>query len=75
MKCVVCRHGETREGRTVAALDRGGAIVVIRDVPSQVCQNCAEVYLSEATTTQLLKLATSAAKSGIQVEVREYLAA
>ena len=75
MKCVVCRHGETREGRTLTALDRGGATVVIRDVPSQLCQNCGEAYLSEETTTQLLKLAESAARAGVQVEVREYLAA
>ena len=75
MKCVICRHGETKEGKTVAALDRGGVTVVFREVPSQVCQNCGEAYLSEGTTSRLLKLAESAAKSGVQVEVREYLAA
>ena len=75
MKCVICRHGETKEGRTVTALDRGGATVVFRDVPSQVCQNCGEAYLLQATTSQLLKLAESAAEAGVQIEVREYLAA
>ncbi len=75
MKCVICRNGETQEGKTVAAFDRGSLTVVFRDVPSQVCQNCGEAYLLEATTSQLLKLAESAAKSGVQVEVREYLAA
>ena len=75
MKCVVCRHGETQEGRTMVALDRRGATVIIREVPSQVCQNCGEAYLSKETTAQLLKLAETAAKSGVKVEVREYLAA
>lgn len=75
MKCVICRKGETQEGHTVAALSRGSATVVFRDVPAQVCQNCGEAYLAEATTGQLLKLAESAAHAGVQVEVREYLAA
>lgn len=75
MKCVICRKGETQEGRTVAALSRGSATVVFRDVPAQVCRNCGEAYFPEAITSQLLKLAESAAHAGVQVEVREYLAA
>ena len=75
MRCVICRKGETKEGRTVAALNRGAATVVFRDVPAQTCQNCGEAYLEEATTSHLLRLAESAAHAGVQVEVREYLAA
>ena len=75
MKCVICRKGDTKEGHTVAALNRGAATLVIRDVPAQICQNCGEAYLAEATASQLLKLAESAAHAGVQVEVREYLAA
>lgn len=75
MKCVICRHGETKRGQTVVALNRGGATVVFRDVPAQVCQNCGEAYFVEATTSQLLRLAKSAAHAGVQIEVREYLAA
>ena len=75
MKCVICRKGEMKEGQMVAALSRGSATVVFRDVPAQVCQNCGEAYFAEATTSRLLKLAEAAAHSGVQVEVREYLAA
>ena len=75
MKCVICKNGETENGQTVATFNRGKTTVVFQDVPAQVCQNCGEAFLSEQTTSQLLKLAESAARSGIQVEVREYLAA
>lgn len=35
MKCVVCRQGgETRPGKATAVLQRGGATVVINDVPA-----------------------------------------
>lgn len=75
MRCNICRNGETKKGHTVAALSRGSATVVFRDVPAQICQNCGEAYLAEATTSRLLKLAESATHAGVQVEVREYLAA
>ncbi len=75
MKCIICRNGETNRNVTVATLKSGRATVVFQDVPAQVCQNCGEAYLAEATTSQLLKLAKSAAHAGVHVEVREYLAA
>ena len=75
MKCVICKNGETKNGHTVATFSREGTTVVIQAVPAQICQNCGEAFLSEETTAQLLKLVDSAARSGVQVEVREYLAA
>ena len=75
MKCTISKNGETKEGYTTATLAKGNTTVVFQDVPAQVCGNCGEAFFSEATTTQLLKLAQSAATSGVQVEVREYLAA
>lgn len=75
MKCTICKNGETKEGHTTATLAKGSTTVVFQDVPAQVCQNCGEAFFSEETTAQLLKLAESAAQSGVQVEVREYLAA
>ena len=75
MKCTICKNGETKEGHTTATMNKGNTTVVFQDVPAQVCQNCGEAFFLEATTIQLLKLSESAANSGIQVEVREYLAA
>lgn len=75
MKCTICKNGKTKDGHTTATLAKESTTVVFQDVPAQVCQNCAEAFFSEETTAQLLKLAELAAKSGVQVEVREYLAA
>lgn len=75
MKCTICKNGETKEGHTTATLCRESTTVIFQEVPAQVCQNCGESFFSEETTTQLLKLAELAARSGVQVEVREYLAA
>jgi hypothetical protein len=48
---------------------------VIRDVPARVCENCDERYLDEATTSHLLAILEEAARGGVQVEVRAYVAA
>ena len=75
MKCVICKHGETRPGETTLTLTRDAPTLVIKNVPAQVCDNCGEAYVDEATTARLLQAAEDAAKAGVQVEVCEYVAA
>ena len=52
MRCVVCKHGQTEPGTTTITLDRGGLILVMRDVPAQVCPDCGEAYVDEETASQ-----------------------
>ena len=47
MKCVICKHGETKEGTTTVTFDRDGMTLVVKDVPAQVCTNCGEDYVDE----------------------------
>ena len=42
MKCVLCRTGETRPGTTTETYELGGAVVVVRGVPTEVCRQCGE---------------------------------
>ena len=79
MKCVICKQGDTRPGTVTVTLKRGGTTLVFKNVPAQVCPydaaNCCEAYVDEATTEQLLTTAEAAVKAGVQVEVREFVAA
>lgn len=75
MKCVICKQAETSPGKATVTLERGGMTLVIKNVPAQICSNCGEEYVDEKTTKQLLKIAEQAAKSGVQVDVWEYVAA
>ena len=75
MNCVVCKHGETHQCLTTVTLTRGSTTVVFRDVPAQVCDNCGEEYIDEEVTARLLAIAEDAARSGVQVDVRDYVAA
>ena len=72
MKCVICRHGETRPGTTSITLERGGSTIVIRNVPGEICQTCGEVYYSSEVTANLLEQAERAYRDGIEVEIRNY---
>ena len=75
MKCVICRQGETKVGKTTVTLERDKMTLVIKGVPASICSNCGEEYVDEKTTKQLLNLAEEATKVGVQVDVREYKAA
>lgn len=75
MKCVICKHGETRPGKATVTLERNGTTLVIKGVPANVCANCGEEYLDEEITARLLNTAEEAARKGVQVDVREYVAA
>lgn len=75
MNCLICKHGETHQGAATVTLDRpGGATIVFKNVPAQVCDNCGEQYVDEATTAELLRQANAATKAGVQVDVRSYAA-
>jgi len=75
MKCVICKQGETRPGKATVTLERNGTTLVIKGVPANVCANCGEEYVDEEITARLLDTAEEAAKKGVQVDVRKYVAA
>ncbi len=72
MRCVICRHGDTRPGNTTVTLERGGATLVVKGVPARVCDNCGEAYVDEEITRHLLQTAEEAWRAGVQVDVRQF---
>jgi YgiT-type zinc finger domain-containing protein len=75
MKCVICKVSETRPGRATVTLERDATTLVIKNVPADVCANCGEEYVSADTAELLLRTAEEAVRSGVQVSVRDYVAA
>ena len=75
MTCVICKQAETEPGRATVVLERDGATLVFRDVPAHVCPNCGEEYVDEDVAATLLADAEHAVKTGVRVELREYMAA
>ena len=75
MKCVICKHGETQPGTTTMTLEHGATTIVFKNVPAEICQTCGEAYLDSAITRRLLHIVEEAARVGVQVDVRSYIAA
>lgn len=75
MNCVICKQGTTQPGQVTITLERGRTTLVFKGVTAQVCDNCGEAYVDEATTARLLETAENAVKAGVQVEIREFVAA
>jgi len=46
--------------------------LVFRNVPAEVCENCGEAYVDEATARDLMRRAEEAAEAGVMVDIREY---
>jgi len=76
MKCIICHHGETHPGTTAITFHRSGqTVVVVTDVPADVCENCGEAYVGEGVTSQLLEIAAQARTTHAQVLVRDFTSA
>lgn len=74
MKCLICKYGETEPGLVTVTLTRGEAVVIVKQVPAEVCDNCGEYYLSEAITDELLQRAEAAVARGTEVEILRFAA-
>ena len=53
MTCVLCKNGTTRRGTVTVTLERGKTVVVVRDVPADVCENCGEYYLDSSVAQEV----------------------
>lgn len=75
MKCVICKHGETKPGTTTVTFERNQSTVVIKDVPADVCDNCGETYISSTVSSKILNQADNSINQGVEVDIRKYSAA
>ena len=74
MKCVLCKNGETRPGTVTVTLERGKTVVVVRDVPADVCANCGEYYLDNSVAQRVYQRAEAAVERNAEVEILRYAA-
>jgi len=72
MKCMICKHGETKQGTTTVTLEKGSSTIVFKEVPAQICDNCGERYIDESTTKELLSKARNIVKNGVEIDIRKY---
>ena len=69
MECVICKNGVMKPGFVTFTLEKETGIVVFKNVPAMVCENCGDFYLSTETTNILLEKANQALAKGVEFEI------
>lgn len=74
MKCVMCKGGELAPGKTTVKVQRDDTLVIIRDVPADVCQDCEEAYLDSTVALNIEKQVEEAVARHAEIEILRYAA-
>ena len=74
MNCVICKTGHTHPGTATVTLQRDNSVVVIRDVPAEICEDCGEYYLSEPVAKRVYAGADATVQRHVEVEILRYAA-
>lgn len=74
MQCVLCKHGKTYSGKVTVTLDRDNSIIILKDVPADICENCGEYYLNQSTTASVLSHAEQVLDPKREVEILHFAA-
>lgn len=67
MRCFYCK-GETAQTTTKFIVDLGECVVIVKNVPGQVCRQCGETSFSNEVARELEKI-VEAVKRSIMREV------
>lgn len=74
MKCVICKTGQTHPGKTTVTLQSERTVVVVRDVPAEICEDCGEYYLDDTTASRVYSDAEQTFRRHVEVEIQSYAA-
>lgn len=55
-------------------LQRSGTVILIKEVPADVCQDCGEYYLDESVVSKVYVQEEDAVKRHAEVEILRYAA-
>ena len=56
-------------GKTMVSVDTGSGVVVIREVPAWICQQCGEEWLTDQSAKKVENIVKRAKREKTQIEV------
>ena len=71
MNCLMCK-GNLEDKNTTFMVQLDNCIIIIKNVPSQVCKQCGEVSYSDEVTKQLERLVNTVRNSITEITVINY---
>lgn len=72
MKCAICVGGRTAKGFSTVLLEKDEAILVFKQVPSEICENCGEEYISSEVNRMLLHHAREELNRNVSLEMLNF---
>lgn len=69
--CLMCK-GELENKLTNFMIDLGTCIVIIKNVPSQVCTQCGEVSYSDEVAHNLEKIVNLTRQNSVEIAIFNY---
>lgn len=72
MECGICKNGNTQKGFDTLTFEKEGHLIIVRDVPGEVCDNCGQFYVDAEAAIELQKKAKKAVADGAELEILKY---
>ncbi|MCF8277083.1 MAG: YgiT-type zinc finger protein [Flavobacteriales bacterium] len=69
MICSTCQIGTCKEGTTEELFNKNGRLIILKDLPAMVCNNCGAKFYSEQTSQIILDNLKKAENSNAELEV------
>lgn len=71
MKCPMCK-GTVEKGNTNFPVEISRGMVVVRDVPADVCKQCGEVFIPDDVAEVLERIVNRAKQNNVELEFVAY---
>lgn len=72
MTCFYCK-GSIENKLTNFIADLGSTIIIVKDVPSEVCTQCGEVSFSDKAAKRLEQIIEEMKKQNLEIAVTKYI--
>ena len=69
--CTFCK-GTTKDGFSTFTVDLENCVIVIRNVPAQICEQCGETYYSTEVMQQLFRIAQDVRHNMTEIIIVNY---
>jgi YgiT-type zinc finger domain-containing protein len=74
MTCLTCKTGTPQPGLATVVLEKGSSLVIFKEVPARICDNCGERYFDREITERLLAEANESVEKGNELEIKKLAA-
>jgi YgiT-type zinc finger domain-containing protein len=69
MICSICNIGTCNKGTTEELFNKNGKLIILKDLPAMICENCGAKFFSEETSNLILKNLKEAENSKAELEI------